>query len=111
MTSVNARVPVVIMLPASQERAFVKGLVDNWEVVDAALGSIDSRNASASVQADLDLIRGKVERSVGFGGLNTLAKREMRAWLEATAAAGEPTLSSRSPEPDFPRSRLAPLNQ
>ena len=52
--------------------------------IDEALAHVQSENAEASVQADLDAIRALIRgHSGGFGTLNSTVRRYLRRWFES----------------------------
>lgn len=93
LTSVDLGVPLHVRIPPSQQALFLdtmRGDLNRSSLegsVHAALARIDSRRAQAREQRDLEFIRRRVESTVGFHGLNSLALKEMRRfWIDSVMA-------------------------
>ena len=85
-TSIRSRsVEIDIILSLTQSLSFRERInqdATDAHAVDGALEHVQSENAEASVQADLDAIRAPVQScSGGFGTLNATIKTFLRRWF------------------------------
>jgi hypothetical protein len=84
----GGKVEIDVVLTEEEDASFLDAMnTEGYSCIDAALANIQSENATATVEADLNAIRELVKSTPGgFQTLNTTVRNHLHEWFEARGA-------------------------
>lgn len=83
---IDRNIPMTIILPQQANRRFQDALETNPRAIRDGLSNLDVRKATASCQADDDLIKRAILNSHGFDAVNRVVQKGLARWLTQSFA-------------------------